>query len=336
MKANDRNTPGRVPFGYRLRGSEVEPDPSEAGVVQLAFELFAEHGRKKTVARMLVDAGHRTRRGAPFSDSSVSRLLRAPYGPTSPDDSKSPFPPLVPADLWRRCNEILEGQEASRSKRSRKPSQPFAGTAECACGSKMYVPSNSPKYVCRSCRNKIPIEDLDALFHRQLEEPLSQAWTDLAVDEKATVVENVAQRIVVGDGSVTFEIRYLSLPSEILATGQRNGPNRNAHESTGTASHLADRVVTVFHSRGVDRLFSADLAETLGGTTQRRLASDLRPLGIRSQNIRIGKTVKKGYLLEWFEEAPQISVYNSDPPRLAASPSDGEVPPAKSGEDHGH
>jgi hypothetical protein len=33
---------------------------------------------------------------------------------------------------------------------------------------KMYVPANSPKYICNKCRMKIPAEDLDAIFLSRL------------------------------------------------------------------------------------------------------------------------------------------------------------------------
>ena len=34
----------------------------------------------------------------------------------------------------------------------------------------MYVLSNSPKYVCRACRNKIPIEDLESIFSEEIKD----------------------------------------------------------------------------------------------------------------------------------------------------------------------
>ena len=34
----------------------------------------------------------------------------------------------------------------------------------------MYVPSRSRKYVCRNCRRKIPVRDLDSLFGQEFDE----------------------------------------------------------------------------------------------------------------------------------------------------------------------
>src|SRR6185369_10669993 len=61
-----------------------------------------------------------------------------------------------------------EEQHKSWKKPGKLPTQTFGNLARCACGSKMYVRSNSPKYVCVKCQNKIPIVDLEAIFREEL------------------------------------------------------------------------------------------------------------------------------------------------------------------------
>jgi site-specific DNA recombinase len=179
---------GAAPFGYQWKNKKLEPEAKEAPIRALMYELFAEHRRKKAVARMLNERGYRTRNGSKFSDTTVDRLLRDTtakgiyrqnYTRTN-DRTKSwelkpesewvqtPVEAVVPEELWGRCNLILDEQRDGRKKPTRANVHLFSGFAHCECGAKMYVWAETPKYVCPKCRNKIPIADLEAVYRDQL------------------------------------------------------------------------------------------------------------------------------------------------------------------------
>jgi site-specific DNA recombinase len=179
---------GNPPLGYRWHEGRMEIHPDEAPLRRLAYELFREHRRLKTVARLLNEAGYRGRRGKLFHDTSLEQILTDPSAKgvrranyttivkgkrvLKPESEWVfvPCPALVSEELWEECNALLLKRKASHKPVAKRAVYVFAGYVYCACGEKMYVRSNTPKYVCMTCRTKIPMVDLDRVFQSQLEE----------------------------------------------------------------------------------------------------------------------------------------------------------------------
>jgi site-specific DNA recombinase len=179
---------GAAPYGYAWLEQKLVIDENEAPIRKEMYELFKEHRRKKTVARFLNERGYRTRNGSNFSDTTVDRLLRDSTAKgvrrtnytVSDDTSKAwklkpesewifhEVDPIVSVELWDEVNAILDGQRVAGKRQTRRVAHLFAGYTFCECGSKMYVPSNSPKYVAKCCRVKIGVKDLEDVFKAEL------------------------------------------------------------------------------------------------------------------------------------------------------------------------
>jgi site-specific DNA recombinase len=213
---------GQAPYGYHWVAKKIVQHPDEAPIRKRAYELFAQYRRKGYVARLLNEAGYRTREGKEWYDMGVGRILADPSAKgvhiqnrskktgnwTSELKPESEWgyvevEPIVSEELWTQVNQLMEEQRKASVRPGKRPKQLFAGIVSCKCGTRMYVPSTTPKYVCEKCRNRIPAVDLEAIFLDELKtfftDPIRLAGhiqtAHKAAAEKEGLLETTRQQI---------------------------------------------------------------------------------------------------------------------------------------------
>lgn len=176
-----------VPYGYKVENGQMMLHPDEAPIRREVYELFLQHRRKFTVSQILNKKGYRTRKGRLWEEIQIKDMLtdssakgvyffnrekrigswKSVPKPES-EWGRVDCPPIVSEEVWSEANRILEETRRSWKQPGRLPTQPFSKLAWCDCGGKMYARTDSPKYLCRKCNNKIAIVDLENVFHQKL------------------------------------------------------------------------------------------------------------------------------------------------------------------------
>lgn len=234
---SSKPTSPRTPYGYAWRDGALVPDPAEAAVRKMMYELLVQLRRKKAVARALNEAGYRTRDGAEWSDTSIDRLIRDPTAvgwyrssPTAPVQVQ----PIVSEELWKECNAFLDSNDLGR-RRGRQAIHPFAGFVLCRCGRRMYVRTHSHDYRCSTCANRIAADDLETIFVEQIKDypplatgegphDLHACWPSLKAVEKRRIIEGLLERIVVGQDDIDIT---LCAPPDTTSLGPQEPPVSN-------------------------------------------------------------------------------------------------------------
>jgi excisionase family DNA binding protein len=136
------------------------PNAAEVGSVRDLVEAFvASAGRAKATSAALNAKGLTTRRGTPWTDIAVMRVIRTPA-----------LRDLVTAEQWKCLSELLHARDASGTAPIRQSAHPLGSVVHCTCGGRMYLRGEGPagKFCCRICRSKIAQETLDRLFAEAL------------------------------------------------------------------------------------------------------------------------------------------------------------------------
>lgn len=153
-------TGGTVPLGYEVHDHKLVVNHVEAVLVQEIFDLYLAHRSALTVARILNDRKHTTKRhragngnlrGArTWAKDGVLRVLRNPVyaGLISNGDERheGEHTGIVDPDLYQRVQDLLDSRPMTSWDAARNPAFFLRGVLRCgACGAAMVPVSNRRK-----------------------------------------------------------------------------------------------------------------------------------------------------------------------------------------------
>ena len=212
---------GTAQYGYKWQGKEFVIDETEAPIRKLMYEIFLETRRKRTTATKLNEMGYRTRNGSKFGYSSVLRLIKdstakgirvsnftTTSGKLKPESEWIIHlcPPIVSEELWDKCNAIINDQIAKKAKMGPRAVHLLSGFIQCENNHKMYVfhKDKLTHYRCPFCNLKIPVADIDEIFHEQLKTFLLTEFdisefmnqNDSKLQEKIALLENTQTTLI--------------------------------------------------------------------------------------------------------------------------------------------
>lgn len=185
-RAKEGRNPGLKPsYGYIIHDKQFVIAEDEATVVRRIYSDYLDGLTDGRLARMLNDAGLRTKSGGPWHISAVQRVLTNPvykgtltYRDTVVDNA---FPPIISASVWNQA-QALRARKAKEHPRRLAEESPYILSGRLTCAKCRRAMNGR---VCRNgryenryymCSGYLQFRDCDCLSVRQdkLEEAVVQ------------------------------------------------------------------------------------------------------------------------------------------------------------------
>lgn len=188
-----------ISYGYRAAPDKTyEIEPKEAPVVKQIFDLYANGKTESEIIKWLNEQGYRTKRGARFSRTSLTKMLKneryiGTYIYKDIIREENVIPPIIEKDVFRKVQEMLKVNRRMPSHKWSYADYILTGKLFCGkCGSQMAGVSGTSKtgdkHSYYSCMKRWKEKACDKKNVRQdLIEPLVLKEVYALLDDKELV-----------------------------------------------------------------------------------------------------------------------------------------------------